>query len=527
MKITKYTKGLKFTYIYAVMLVLFVGMLVLADVEKYVPDVLVHETVYHMSINGEEVGVVSDMEQAQEWITEVRKNIASRSTELVFMDFDTTFTSEQITIGRVDEEKLVKERIAQVLQGCMIETMQRSYTVKVNEYMANLSSAEEVETLLETAIRKYDAEAAFGVELRQDTSRELNVLVAEIVDNIVEEDSANQKVFINAGISEQMEQMWEECQPEPEMSFEDYKLGLSDIGFSEEIEVVEAYLARSQMTPLELAVDELTMEQEQQQIYVVQSGDTLSEIAITVDIPMDQIVAMNDSLESVNTMLHIGQELIITVPEPELSIVHKQVNYYEEVYDAEIIYVDNNDWFTHQTVVLQQPSAGFRKVIVEETYVNDQAVERVILKEEVLQEAVAKIVERGTKIPPSYIKPLSGGRSSSPFGPRSAPTAGASTYHKGHDWATPVGTPIVASCGGTVEKAGWGSGYGYVVYINHPDGRQTRYAHLSKVLVKAGQTVKQGERIALSGNTGITSGPHLHFEMLINGKQVNPLNYLD
>jgi len=172
-------------------------------------------------------------------------------------------------------------------------------------------------------------------------------------------------------------------------------------------------------------------------------------------------------------------------------------------------------------------TAGFRKVMVEETYVNDQAVERVILKEEVLQEAVAKIVERGTKIPPSYIKPLSGGRSSSPFGPRSAPTAGASTYHKGHDWATPVGTPIVASCGGTVEKAGWGSGYGYVVYINHPDGRQTRYAHLSKVLVKAGQTVKQGERIALSGNTGITSGPHLHFEMLINGKQVNPLNYLD
>ncbi len=527
MKITKYKKGLKLTYIYSVLLVLFVGMLVLADVEKYVPDVLVHETVYHVSINGEEVGVVADVEQAQEWIIEVRKNIASKSTELVFMDFDTTFTSEQITMGRVDEEQLVKDRIAQVLQGCMIETMQRSYTVKVNEYMANLASAEEVETLLETAIRKYDTEAAFGVELKQDTSRELNVLITEVVDNIVEDDSNNQKVFINAGVSEQMEQMWAEVQPEPEKSFEDYELGLSEIGFSEEIEVVEAYLAKSQMTPLEQAVNELTMEQEQQQIYVVQSGDTLSEIAITVNIPMDQIVAMNDSLDSVNSMLHIGQELIITVPEPELSIVHKQVNYYEEVYDAEVIYVDNDDWFTHQTVVLQQPSAGFRKVMVEETYVNDKTVERTILKEEVLQEAVAKIVERGTKIPPSYIKPLSGGRTSSTFGPRSAPTAGASTYHKGHDWSTPVGTPIVASCGGTVVKAGWGSGYGYVVYIDHPDGRQTRYAHLSKVLVKAGQTVKQGERIALSGNTGITSGPHLHFEMLINGKQVNPINYLD
>lgn len=527
MKITKYKKSLKFTYIYSVIFVLFVGMLVLADIKDYVPEVLVHETVYHMSINGEEVGVVSDMEQAKEWITEVRKNIAARSTELVFMDFNTTFTSEQITFGMVDEEKLVKERIAQVLQGCMIETMQRSYTVKVNEYMANLSSAEEVETLLETAIRKYDAEAAFGVELMQDNSRELNVLVAEVVDNIIEEDTENQKVFINAGISEQMEAMWAEFQPQKEMDFEDYKLGLSEIGFSEEIEVVEAYLSKSQMTTLEQAVNELTMEQEQQQIYVVQSGDTLSEIAINVNIPMDRIVEMNDSLASVNSTLRIGQELIITVPEPELSIIHKQINYYEEVYDAEVIYIDNDDWFTHETVVLQQPSAGFRKVMVEETYVNDQAVERAILKQEVLQEAVAKVVERGTKIPPTYIKPISGGRTSSPFGPRKAPVAGASTNHKGHDWSTPVGTPIVASCGGTVTKAGWGNSYGYVVYIDHPDGRQTRYAHCSKLLVKVGQTVKQGERIALSGNTGRTSGPHLHFEMLINGKQVNPINYLD
>lgn len=527
MKITKYAKKIKFIYVYAVLLVLFVGMLVFADVVKYVPDVLVHKTIYHMSINGNEVGVVSDVEQAKDWITEIRKDIASRSTELVFMDFETGFTAEQVTFGVTDEEKLVKERIAQVLQGCMIETMKRSYTVKVNEYMANLSGAQEVESLLETAIRKYDTEASFGVELKQDTSRELNVLVAEVVDNIVEEETKSQKVFINAGVSEQMEQMWEACQPEKEKTFEDYKLGLSDVDFSEDIEIVEAYLSQNQLMPLEQAINELTMEQEQQQIYEVQKGDTLSEIAITVNIPMDQIVAMNDSLESVHSMLHIGQELIITVPEPELSIVHKEVNYYEEIYDAEVIYVDNDDWFTHQTVVLQQPSAGFRKVVVEETYVNDKQVERTILKEEVLQEAVAKIVERGTKIPPSYIKPLSGGRSSSPFGPRTAPTAGASTYHKGHDWATPVGTPIVASCGGTIAKAGWGSGYGYVVYINHPDGRQTRYAHLSKVLVKAGQTVKQGERIALSGNTGITSGPHLHFEMLIGGKHVNPLNYLD
>ena len=234
----------------------------------------------------------------------------------------------------------------------------------------------------------------------------------------------------------------------------------------------------------------------------------------------------SETLENENSTIRIGDKLIITVPEPELSVERVEKNYYEEIYDADIIYVDNDSWYTTQTKVLQQPSAGFRKVVANVSFVNDKEVSREILKEEIVMEAVPKIVERGTKIPPTYIKPISGGRLSSSFGKRTAPTKGASTYHKGVDWAVPKGTAVFASCGGTVARAGWGSGYGYVVYINHSDGRQTRYAHLSKVLVKVGQTVNQGERIALSGNTGVSSGPHLHFEMLIGGKQVNALNYL-
>ena len=78
-----------------------------------------------------------------------------------------------------------------------------------------------------------------------------------------------------------------------------------------------------------------------------------------------------------------------------------------------------------------------------------------------------------------------------------------------------------------MTRAGWGSGYGYVVYIDHEDGKQTRYGHLSKVLVKTGQTVKQGDKIALSGNTGRSTGPHLHFEILVNGSAVNPFEYFN
>ena len=151
---------------------------------------------------------------------------------------------------------------------------------------------------------------------------------------------------------------------------------------------------------------------------------------------------------------------------------------------------------------------------------------RTILKEEVLKEAVAKIVERGTKVPPTYIRPLTGGRLTSKFGYRNRPTAGASSNHAGVDLATPTGTTIKASSGGKVTHAGWASGYGYLVTIKHPDGNETRYGHLSKVLVSVGQTVKQGQTIAKSGNTGISTGPHLHFEIRVNGTPVDPFKYI-
>ncbi len=275
------------------------------------------------------------------------------------------------------------------------------------------------------------------------------------------------------------------------------------------------------------AISLVTELQDVQKIYEVQAGDTLSEISLSNDIPLETIIALNDSLEDENSTIQIGEELIITSPEPELSVVWQEEVYVEEDYEAEIEYIDNDAWYTTDKVVRQQPSAGHHKIAAVKTYHNEKEIGAEILKEEVTIAAVPKIVERGTKIPPTYIKPLSGGRLSSQFGRRKAPVRGASTYHKGVDWATPIGTTVVASSGGTVAKAGWGSGYGYVVYINHADGRQTRYAHLSKVLVKAGQSVSQGQKIALSGNTGRSSGPHVHFEMLIGGSQVNPLKYLN
>jgi murein DD-endopeptidase MepM/ murein hydrolase activator NlpD len=85
----------------------------------------------------------------------------------------------------------------------------------------------------------------------------------------------------------------------------------------------------------------------------------------------------------------------------------------------------------------------------------------------------------------------------------------------------------MASCDGSITQAGWVNGYGYCVTMKHSDGKFTRYGHLSQVLVSVGQTVSQGETIALSGNTGNSTGPHVHFEIIVDGEQENPFNYLD
>ena len=198
----------------------------------------------------------------------------------------------------------------------------------------------------------------------------------------------------------------------------------------------------------------------------------------------------------------------------------------DEDYDADIIVIPRDDWYTTDYNVIQQPSAGHHRAIVDQHFINDTESERVVLIEEVDIEAVPKIVERGTKIPPTYIRPIYGGRISSYFGYRNAPNAYATTYHRGIDLATPTGTSVMASCGGTVIQAGWSGSYGYMVLIQHPAGMQTRYAHLSRINVSVGQTVSQGDVIARSGNTGNSTGPHLHFEIIQNGTPVNPLNYI-
>ncbi|MBQ7956067.1 MAG: M23 family metallopeptidase [Lachnospiraceae bacterium] len=526
--ITKHSKRMKFAYIKAATIMALAAAFFLPSYADFNYEV-VGNNVYRVTVNGEAVGTVSEPAVAEKLLKEVRRELALETTDLVFADVEMAISGSEFVTEDVDNPEIVRDNIRTVVAGCVKETMKRCYVVKVNDYMVNLNTIEEAQALLQAAINQFDTEGEFQVNLVQDTDREFNVLKTEITRKPVEEETVITKdqIFMESGIQQKMESMFENVEPVGEKTFEDYDLGLQSLSFSENVEIIEAYLDTSQLTPIDVAIEEVIKEQEVPGVYEVVAGDTLTEIAIKVNIPMDKIWEMNKAaLPTLESTLHIGQELIITIPEPELSVEWQEQIYYEESYEADVIYIDNDSWYTTQTKVHQEASSGYRKVLALVSYNNKSETGREIVKQELVAEAVPKIVERGTKVPPTYIKPINGGRVTSSFGKRKAPTAGASTYHKGVDWAIPTGTKVVASSGGTVTKAGWASSGGYVVYIKHPDGRETRYKHLSKVLVKVGQKVKQGETIARSGNTGVSTGPHLHFEMWINGTAVNPVKYV-
>lgn len=140
---------------------------------------------------------------------------------------------------------------------------------------------------------------------------------------------------------------------------------------------------------------------------------------------------------------------------------------------------------------------------------------------------IPDLVERYERIPWGLPVSLERGWVSSEFSLRRIhPVTGERRPHYGIDLAVDTGTPVRASARGVVTFAGWKGGYGNVIYLDHENGMQTRYAHLSALLVDVGDHVVRGEKIALSGETGMVTGAHLHYEVRIDGVAVNPRRYL-
>lgn len=478
-----------------------------------------------VTIDGETIGYVSENVNISSAIKAARRELANAAEERICMDFTWNADTVSKPFVRLMQQDKLNEKIKEVLAKKIIDTNERAYTVAIDDYRGNFATLEEVKSFLNKVKAGVDENSQYMAEVTSETGHINGIMQASLTESETTEETAvtpeeTLADEIGSGAFKQtayaLGYAVAKVAADPQTGA--YQTGILNLEFVENVEVYENYVKHDELDQVEEQVAEVTKEKESNKIYEVVSGDCLSVIAMDHDTSVSSIMALNDLADA--DAIREGQELIIAVPEPDLKVRLTMGEVYEEDYEAEPVVVENTSWYTTKEVVLEEGTTGHRERNDVVVYESGTEVSREMLHQNIMTESKAQVVERGTIIPPTYIKPVSGGRFTSGFGYRWG------RLHKGVDWACPVGTTVFASCAGTVIQAAYNGGYGNNVVISHVDGRLTRYAHNSKLLVKAGQKVEQGDPIALSGSTGRSTGPHVHFEIYINGTAVNPLKYI-
>ena len=154
-KLTSYSKRVKYTYVKTTLVTIFVSLFFL---KGYTAFEKTGENYFHVFLNGTEIGTVSEADRAEQLLQEARRNIASQSEDMIFIDADLKLVGEEALWGTLTGEDTMLAAMERELESSIRETSHRSYTMKVNEYMVNLSSVDEVKSLLQAAVDKYDSE---------------------------------------------------------------------------------------------------------------------------------------------------------------------------------------------------------------------------------------------------------------------------------------------------------------------------------------------------------------------------------
>lgn len=300
---------------------------------------------------------------------------------------------------------------------------------------------------------------------------------------------------------------------------------VESVRFLEKVDIKTANTDLEDLHSEEEMVDLLCTSGEKETVHKVVAGDTLHSIAKKYDVWEDQLLEDNKGINS--KKLEVGSNIIVKQQAPVLTYEVVEKITYDKVIEHKVEEQKSADIYEGMTETQQAGADGLSEITARVTLQNGKKVEEEDLVTTVKEEPVTEVVLVGTKERPptvgsgKYIWPLKDSfTQSSGFGSRWG------RQHKGIDLAVSVGTTVYAADGGTVVEAQYSGSYGNVVMIDHQNGQETRYAHNSKLLVKKGDKVYQGQPIAKSGNTGRSTGPHVHFEIRFNGEPRNPLNYL-
>ncbi|MDO5383030.1 MAG: peptidoglycan DD-metalloendopeptidase family protein [Eubacteriales bacterium] len=506
--ITRYGRRIKSTFI----MMLTLSCIAIFILIPFVSEKMLNNNVgyYSITIRGNRVGAANTENEVYVALANARLSLCKTYDSAIYMDCDIEVTKESRGIAERMSSNELESAIYSALFDCVLDNLDTSlaYMLRIGDITMSFGSKDEIIELFTMIIKPYNVGNEFVPTLHcNDTAEEIYSISIDKVDNGVENSQ-----IVSSFLEGKVQTSEDGKVVAPDI--------LTEIGFEQEVTVTTVYKDKVTLTSVQDAYNEITKESMENTYYTVEPGDTLSGIANSNGLKTSELYALNEGMND-NTLIVPGDQIIITVPKSDITVITKKQLSYEEDYEAEPNYVDDNNSYRGTNTVISEGTTGHRSVVASVTYANGNETDRTLLQENVTIVSQPATISVGTLNPPTYIRPLYGGRFTSGFGYRS------DGMHWGIDWSCPTGTTIIASCDGVVTRAGWYSDYGYCIDIRHSNGTMTRYAHNSKLLVSVGQRVSQGDSIALSGNTGNSTGPHCHFEVWVGNTRVNPLNYVN
>lgn len=441
-----------------------------------------HE-IYHVYLDGEVIGAVDDPAVIEQAIDEHFEQVqaANPDVHMKLITPEISFDREVVFKGQYDNGKaadIVKSAVTAKAAGVAL--------VIDGEVVARLKSREEAEALLETYKQRY-------MEPRiQVDDKEVTVLSAEPAMALPKDDHAV----------------------------------IKSVEFTRKVELDEVLVEPDELEEPDLVLAMLESMGSPPEIYEVQEGDCVSCIGAKFGYGYEDLgllYAMNPWI--VDDMIRPGDKMVIKPFSPELGVKTVKVAVEEVDIQHDTVYEMDDTLRMGKTRVISPGKNGLKKQTYELTYINGFPVSETLINEEVLVAPVTAVVAKGTlrlagEGTGSFDWPVKKAKITSRFGKRWG------RNHNGIDMSSSDRT-ILAADTGKVTFAGTKNGYGKTVIIDHQNGYETLYAHLSKISVSVGDVVEKGEKIGVMGSTGRSTGVHLHFEVHEDGKVQNPLKYLN